>query len=298
MGLPPASVLFQPVTCMPAWVGKYALLPNTTVASGCSTANGNVQCDPRAMATAAAKKTGLPVTLEAYTLARYVTSEVGTRSVPERVAVLQAALNRARYVERLPSVLNLLLYRQSPTGAQAAHRGYYGPIHSGGDLAAPYGRWASTARDPAYSNIALAIAVLNGEIPESFSKGADDQYGPEILVTKQGLAVTQNGVRRRGGEHRYWVGPLPGVDHMRTFLYTTRRDISPTSPEGKALIERGVAAISSGRPNWSGLTVCAAEPGMLDTPGAKAAAVVVGGATAAALAVVGAAVWRRRRVMV
>lgn len=301
MSLPPAATLFQPVTCMPAWVAKYAVLPNTTVSSGCAVnaATGNVPCDPQTMAAAASAKIGRPVSLEAYTLARYVTSEVGTRSVPERVAVIQAALNRARYTERLPSVLNLLLYRQSSTGVYARNRGYYGPIHGpDGTLAAPYGRWASTARDPALSNIILALAVLNDEIPESFSKGADDQYGPEILVTKQGLAVTQNGVRRRGGEHRYWVGPLPGVDHMRTFLYTTRRDIAPTSPEGKALIERGVAAISSGRPNWSGLTVCAEAPGLLDTPSGKAAAVVVGGATAAALAVVGAAVWRRRRVMV
>lgn len=297
MSLPPAAALFQPVTCMPAWVAKYAALPNTTVRSGCAvnTAIGNVPCDPQAMAAAASAKIGRPVSLEAYTLARYVTSEVGTRSVPERVAVIQAALNRARYTERLPSVLNLLLYRQSSTGAYVRNRGYYGPIHGpDGTLAAPYGRWASTSRDPALSNIILALAVLNGEIPEGFSKGADDQYGPEILVVKQGLQTTLNGVRRRGGENRYWVGPLPGVDHMRTFLYTTRKDIAPTSEAGRALIERGVAAITAGRPDWSQLGPCSWFDGGADR---MAAVVVIGGATAAALAI-GAAVWRRRRVMV
>lgn len=256
MSLPPASVLFEPVTCLPDWVHRYAAIPNTTVSSGCSVnAQGNVPCDPAAMAQAASRQIGRTVSLEAYTLARYITSEVGTRSVPERVAVAQAAVNRVKNTEGLGSVLDLLLYRQTPGHP---NRGYYGPIH-GSELSAPYGRWAATSRDPALSNIIIAIDVLNGTIPTGFSKGADDQYGPEILVRKQGLEVTQNGVRRRGGERRYWVGPLPGVDHQRTFLYTTRRDIDPASSMGQALIQRGVAAIAAARPDWSRLPTCAAS---------------------------------------
>lgn len=256
MSLPPASVLFEPVTCLPDWVHRYAAIPNTTVSSGCSVnAQGNVPCDPAAMAQAASRQIGRTVSLEAYTLARYITSEVGTRSVPERVAVAQAAVNRVKNTEGLGSVLDLLLYRQKPGHP---NRGYYGPIH-GSELSAPYGRWAATSRDPALSNIIIAIDVLNGTIPTGFSKGADDQYGPEILVRKQGLEVTQNGVRRRGGERRYWVGPLPGVDHQRTFLYTTRRDIDPASSMGQALIQRGVAAIAAARPDWSRLPTCAAS---------------------------------------
>ena len=256
MSLPPANVLFEPVACLPDWIHRYAAIPNTTVSSGCSVnAQGNVPCDPAAMARAAGAAIGRAVSLEAYTLARYVTSEVGTRSVAERVAVAQAAVNRVKNTEGLGSVLNLLLYRQ-PTGHP--NRGYYGPIH-GSELSAPYGRWAATSRDPALSNIIIAIDVLNGTIPTSFAKGADDQYGPEILVRKQGLEVTQNGVRRRGGERRYWVGPLPGVDHQRTFLYTTRKDVDPTSELGRALIARGVAAIAAPRPDWTRLPTCAAS---------------------------------------
>lgn len=255
--MPSASVLFEPVTCLPDWVAQYAAIPDTTVSSGCTVnAQGNIPCDPAAMARAAGQKIGREVSLEAYTLARYITSEVGTRSVPERVAVAQAAVNRVKDTERLGSILDLLLYRQKPGHP---NRGFYGPIHSDSNLGASYGRWAATSRDPALSNIIIAIDVLGARIPIGFSKGADDQYGPEILVRKQGLEVTQNGVRRRGGERRYWVGPLPGVDHQRTFLYTTRKDIDPTSQMGQALIARGVAAIAAPRPDWTRLPTCASS---------------------------------------
>jgi hypothetical protein len=277
---------------MPAWMTHYAAAPNVTVSSGCSTnAAGNVNCDPAAMARAAATKTGLPVSLEAYTLARYVTSEVGTRAVGERVAVAQAAVNRVHYVDRTGSVLNLLLYRQK---AGHPNRGFYGPIHGDG-LSAPYGRWAATSRDPALSNLMIAIDVLSGKIPPGFAKGADDQYGPEILVARQGLAVTQNGVKTRGADRKYWVGPLPGVDHQRTFLYTFRRDIDPKSDNGKLLIARGVAAMAQPRPNWSGLPTCPEGSAIPAIPGGSTTAAVIGGAVLATAAVVGAAVWRRRQ---
>lgn len=295
MALPPVSVLLDPVTCIPAWLSQYSLLPNTTVSSGCAIGgNGNVGCAPATMAADAAKKTGLPVTLEAYTLARYITSEVGTRSVGERVAVAQAAVNRARYVDKSGSVLALLLYRQ-PAGHP--NRGYYGPIHgtAANGLSAPYGRWAATSRDPALSNLTIAIDVLSGKIPEGFSKGADDQYGPEILVAKQGLTVTQNGVRSRGNDRKYWVGPLPLVDHQRTFLYRYAPEVSPTSAMGKQLIARGVAAIAAPRAVWTGVPTCPEGSAITAIPGGGTGAVVVGSAVLAAVGVVGAAVWRRRR---
>lgn len=294
MSLPPVAELFAPVTCMPAWLGKYNLVPNTPVPSGCKVGDdGNVGCDPKAMAADAAKKIGRPVSLAAYTLARYITSEVGTRSVGERVAVGQAAVNRVTDVDKTGDVNALLLYRQKPGHP---NRGYYGPIHGDG-LSAPYGRWAATSRDPALSNLIIAIDILSGEIPRDFSKGADDQYGPEILIQRQGLAVTQNGVRTRGKDRKYWVGPLPGVSHQRTFLYTTRRDIDPASAEGRALIERGVQAMTEPAPNWSGFPTCSTASGATVLPGGGTG-VIVGGAALAMAAMVGAAVWRRRQVMV
>jgi hypothetical protein len=61
------------------------------------------------------------------------------------------------------------------------------------------------------------------------------------------------------------------------------------------LIERGVAAIAAGRPNWAGLPICAES--RLLVPGSPAAYAVAGAVTLATAAVVG-AVWRRRKVMV
>src|SRR5690349_8420215 len=113
MSLPPTSALVDPVVCMPDWVARYAAIPNTMVSSGCTVnAQGNVPCDPAEMARRAGQTISRAVSLEAYTLARYITSEVGTRSVPERVAVAQAAVNRVKNTERLGSGLDLLLYRQ------------------------------------------------------------------------------------------------------------------------------------------------------------------------------------------
>jgi hypothetical protein len=272
-GLPSATSLLEPVTCVPSWIAHYAAIPNTVIASGCGTSGGNVQCDPKAMAAAAGKKIGRDVSLEAYTLARYITSEVGTRSVAERVAVAQNAINRVKYVEKLGSINSLLLYRQS---SGHPNRGFYGPIHSGDDLKAPYGRWAATSRDPALSNLIIAIDVLDGTIPRDFSKGADDQYGPEILIARNGLAATQNGVRSRGRDRKYWVGPLPGVDHLRTFQYRTMKDVSPDSELGRTLIERGVQAMASGRPDWSHLPVCSGVGPLKAIALGTTAAVVLG----------------------
>lgn len=294
MALPPVSALFEPVTCIPAWMAKYAALPNTTITSGCSVgSNGNVNCDPAAMAAAAGRKIGESVSLEAYTLARYVTTEVGTKSVGERVAVLQDAINRVNYIDGTRSVLALLLYRQK---AGHPNRGFYGPIHgrtSSGAVdvqTAPYGRWAATSKDPTYSNLMLVLAVLNGEIPADFNKGGDDQMGPEHLNDPVG-SVRSHGLNRR----QYWVGPLPGVNPWRTITYRTMKDVDPKSELGQRLIARGVEAMQRPAPSWSGLPTCAAMSATSAIPGGGTTALIVGSASLATAALVGAAVWRRRR---
>jgi len=277
---------------MPAWVSRYLGYPTTTVASGYKVnADGNVPADPNALAAAAGRKLGVAVSLDAYTLARYVTSEVGNQSVPERVAVMQDAVNRVRYVEGTNSLTKLLLYRQ-PVGHK--NRGFYGPIH--GKIAgitdvasAPYKRWASTSRDPSVSNLMLAIGVLNGDIPADFNKGADDQMGPEHL--KDPVAS----VRSHGRDRRqYWVGPLPGVDPWRTIQYRTMKDVAPDSQLGQFLIARGEAAMRAARPNWNGLPDCQTGQATVTTA-APGAGVVIGAAALATAGVVGAALFRRRQ---
>ncbi len=282
---------------MPSWIPRFGLIPNTTVASGYRVdARGNVPADPQRLADDASKKLGVPISLTAYTLARYVTTEVGTKSVGERVAVIQDALNRVNYVEKTGDVLKLLLYRQPPGHP---NRGFYGPIHgrdSSGAVniqSAPYGRWAATTRDPTLSNLMIVKAVLDGEIPADFNKGGDDQMGPEHLNDPVG-SVRSHATRSR----QYWVGPLPGVDPWRTITYRTMKDVDPNSELGQRLIARGVAAMQAPRPDWSTLPACGDAPragsgGGLDMT--TAGKVAVGGAVVTAAAVVAAAVYRRRR---
>lgn len=250
------TLLLPPLPCLPWWHTSFAALGNREgriVSSGCATSGGNVQCEPEAMrarAEAVLRQLGLAgnLSLNAYTLARYIASEVGSGTPEEKVAVAQAALNRIR-LERLRDVNALLLYRQ---GAGHPNRGYYGPIHqgSGPSRTSPYGRWAATSRDPSVQDLAIATFVLDGGAA-GFVRGADDQDGPEGLDNPVGK------VRAQALRRDYWVGPLPGVDHWHTFLYRHRPDIAPESALGKALTARGVAALSDRtRPNWTGYPVC------------------------------------------
>jgi hypothetical protein len=206
---------------------------------------------------------GTDVSLEAYTLARYLATEVGNGTVEEKIAVAQAAVNRARYVEKLPrGILDLLLYRQRPGHP---NYGWYGPIHGPAGVAtAPYGRWAATSKDPTYGDIILALALVDG-VFDGFNKGADDQDGLEY---RNAFANPEWTVRDRGSKRRYWVGPLPGVDHWRTFLWRSLPEVAPDSELGRFLIERGVAAVRArepatstkwavgNRPKWLTLPVC------------------------------------------
>jgi hypothetical protein len=289
MPLPSAEVLTQPVTCFPAWYPRFVAYGGRKTAdivtSGCSTSGGNVQCNPEAMARAAGQKIGMPVSLEAYTLARYLASEVGSGPVAEKVAVAQAALNRVRYVEtRTGNILNLLLYRQ-PVGHP--NRGYYGPIHSEG-LSAPYGRWAATSRDPTRGDILIALGILNGEIDPGFNKGADDQMGPEHLKDPV------QSIRSHGARRDYWVGPLPGVDPWRTIQYRHLATVDPASTFGQALIARGVQAMQSPRPNWTSLPTCSASwAPSFNSAGFGAVGTIIGAVILAGTAVFAARAWRR-----
>lgn len=234
-------------------------VPAMTIASGCAVNSaGNIPCQPEAMRAAAEQKlrslgyqTGL--SLDAYTLARYMQGEVGNGTVEERVAVGEAAVNRARRSNT--TISGLLLYRQA---AGHPNRGWYGPIHGvgTGTSTAPYGRWATTAADPTLLTLLLANVVATGA-SNNFAMGADDQDGPEAWIS-QGQTALNNYVKRLASEGKYWVGPLPGVDHWRTFLQITP-GISANSAAGQALVSRALAALSlpAQRPAWpADLPVC------------------------------------------
>lgn len=257
------------IDCYPWWHAEYEPLRKAqqiTVSSGCSTVNGNVACSPESMRANAEAQIGEPLSLEAYTLARYMQSEVGSGTLEERVAVGEAAVNRSKKLPR--GVLDLLLYRQG--NPSHPNYGYYGPIHGeGGVTTAPYGRWAATSRDPTYLTIKLAKLVADGK-SGNFARGADDQDGLEYTAAFPDPAAK---VRFQANKGSYWIGLLPGVDHWRTFLW---RDygVRPTSPEGAALLAQGLAAVADrSRPQWSpDLPICSRFAGS-----AGAAVALVGG---------------------
>ncbi len=251
-----------PTTCLPWWHQRFAPVaaaPQVTIGSGCSTnASGNIPCSPESMRANAEQRLQQAgylssLSLDAYTLARYMQGEVGNGTIEERVAVGEAAVNRAR--REGTSINGLLLYRQ-PAGHP--NRGFYGPIHGVGTgvSTAPYGRWATTAADPTLLTVLLANLVITGESAD-FANGADDQDGPEAWIS-QGQAALNNYVARLASQGKYWVGPLPGVDHWRTFLQITP-GVSASSPAGQALMQRGMEALAlpARRPWWpSDLPFC------------------------------------------
>jgi hypothetical protein len=235
--------------CLPWWRDQF--LPyqgrNRRIVKATST-------DPesmRAAAEATLRRADLfqSVSQDHYTLARYISSEVGTKNPETKVAVAQCAVNRAKLL-KMRGVSQLLLY-------QGPYAGQYGPIDHG-----QYRRWASTALDPGYDDFLIADFVLKGGAP-GFNKGGDDQIGAEVTddYHAAGWALNQLPVLHRRND--YWVGPLPGVDHWVTFITQHRPDVPQTSVLGQKLIAAGTAALSSGaRPSYVGWPTC--EKGILD----------------------------------
>lgn len=307
--LPPVSVLFDAVTCVPSWFATYRAVSNKTVTSGYSVdANGNVPAAPAGLAQAASRKlaadTSLPaevrargarLTVDAYSLARNMTTEVGTGSIGDAVAVGQATINRAALSRR--SVTDVVINRQA---VGHRNRGFYGPINgrNANGLTAPYGRWTASTKDPTVRAIALAQDLLAGVIPLGFNKGADDQAN--LTIYKDPAAK----VRGFAATGSYWVGPLPGVDHRRTMLFRNTGVLG--AAQSAVLTQRALDALIAPSTNWAKYPVCTGEGGLLvDRNGdpvsaasagavASRAAPVIGAALAAAAAAVGAAVWRYR----
>jgi hypothetical protein len=251
-------------TCYPYWHSNFAPLAagqQTFVRSGCGVgSDGNVNCDPEAMRASAEQQLaqlGFPrsLSLETYTLARYMHGEVGNGTVEERVAVGEAAVNRAK-LERT-TVNGLLLFRQ-PQGHP--NRGRYGPIHGvgAGVSTAPYGRWATTSVDPTLTTLLLADLVMSGKTYD-FSNGADDQDGPEAWIN-QGQASLHGYVKNLANRNKFWVGPLPGIDHWHTFLQFTAGPLADKA----TLLQRGLEALTlpAQRPKWpADLPLCSKPAG-------------------------------------
>lgn len=256
--------------CWPWFHAPYTALaaegwPNKIVPSGCGKAgpDGNVPCSPESMRAKSEAwlasnhpdvlaQIGGTLTLELYTYARYMHSEMGNGTVEERVAVGEALRNRSKMGRTIYQLL-------TPSG-------FYGPIHASDSwcaehgydctgkrpntCCAPYKRWAATSREPSVMTIMLAHLVVSGQ-SNDFTGGADDQAAVN----------TTSWVKYLGKQREYWVGPLAGVDHRKTFL-VRKVDTVTNAVAGKALLERGMAAIGQ-PPVWPPASdVCRKQSGV------------------------------------
>jgi hypothetical protein len=210
--------------CYPWWHAKFEPMRQAKpiyVRSGCAINSiGNVNCAPEVMRENAERQMQAGgylqnLSLETYTIARYITGEVGGGSPPgtleEAVAVGEAAVNHAKKEGR-KDANSVLLYRQAPNHP---NYGFYGPIHGATTTSAPYGRWATTHADPTVLAILLADLITSGK-SNNFSDGADDQAS---IAYAANFPSIPNYVTIFANMSEFWVGPLPGVNHWRTFLY-------------------------------------------------------------------------------
>jgi len=234
--------------------------------SGCSVNfEGNIPCAPEAMRASAERQlqtsgfwpVGKPLDLATYTLARNIQSEVGGGTVEERVAIGESTVNQGKLRGLSPrdAALAVALFRQPSR--------LYGAINtpSGGSLGT--GRFTSTNADPNILTTLLADLVITGQ-SGNFSQGAVDQDGLEF---RSSFPIPMNRILSEAQSGKFWVGPLPGVDHWHTTLFN-KLNVSAASPQGILLIERarqffgapiytGNRVAASMRPVWAAnLPIC------------------------------------------
>lgn len=284
-----ASSVFPGPTCYPWWHVTFAPLLATpvTISSGCKLVNSNVNCAPetmRANAEAQMQAKGYtdPVTLDAYSLARNIQTEVGSVRVEEMVALAESTMNQAK--RRGTTVSNVILGATNP-----ANTGYYGQIQDNSS-----GRWTASSADPTVLAILVAQFVLAGK-SANFTGGAVDQDGLEYRKYFPNPTSTMQSYAQQG---LYWVGPLPGVNPWKLFLWRPADAANPAA----ALLQRGLAFVATatasdskwGDPNsaaWlsPALPICPVPPTTTEVATSKRLA--IGAAALGGLLLVGGATW-------
>jgi hypothetical protein len=255
---------------LPWWYPLLKSIENLpAINSGCNLIKGNIACvaeNMRKFAEAKFKALGIAnrfslddsVSMDEYSLARYVATEVGSGTPSDKVAVVEAARNRAKLAKI--SVDQLLRLRQ-PVGHPS--RGFYGPIHATEEDCkalglqkgcAPYKRWAGTKRDPEPIDIIVAKLVMSGRTND-FARGADDQLGPSAGESLFGYDWIDKRIRSLANDNDYWVGLLPGVNHRKTMLFKYSPEIHPQSVNGQKLIQNALDWAHKTSPNWETLPV-------------------------------------------
>ncbi len=147
-------------------------------------------------------------TLEAYALARMISSEEGKADPTTKAAVGLVAVNYARRTGR--DVSALLLRAKND-----AHTGYFGTqrdIEEGSENFNNSDRYASTALDPYEGDLSIAQGILDGTIAD-FTGGAIQFDRINAFKTADGAART---AQNRINEGRTQVD-VPGADPQLRF---------------------------------------------------------------------------------
>jgi hypothetical protein len=235
---------------LPSEIRALAAVPRTTVSSGCKIVSnsedalfGFIPCPPEEMRARAARATGRSITLDQYSLARNIATEIGSGTIGEKVAMALSTIGRAALGSSGTTVTEVVL-RNTNCSFGRGSRCLYGSIHAAGNVdTAPFGRFTASTQDPTLQDLAIAEFVLDGGggAPLSlsnFARGADDQWSP--LSSRRGdrAAAVQTGLDKIGGEALqgdFWVGPICGVDPVKIQLFKRRGELKGT-PEGSALV--------------------------------------------------------------
>lgn len=187
---------------------------------------GDVVCSPetlRKWAELQMNKMGVwegTLPIDVYSVARNITSEMGSGSVEERMAVALTTINEARRRKMTPTRLILI----NKTGGTR-----YGIINDSSGV--NFGRFTSSSKEPTVENIHIAAFALSGKagkFPLDFVHGGNDQAQASIITP----------ARHAADRRQYWVGPIVGVDGWATMIMRTRPEVDPKSPEGQILIRR------------------------------------------------------------
>lgn len=254
--------------CLPNWIHTIANERTRAAAvgfagrefakSGCKVNSaGVVPCSPeslRAFTEAAVKSLGLypmnrTLSLDAYSIARNVRSEAGSGSVPEKVAMAMAAIDRARLDKKSISAVTMkngeLYARQSGVNPAVA-----------------------TSKDPTWEEIVIAELALHGDF-EGYTHGATHYFSPNSMdglnrrepsryKDRFGTYATWTGGWGSTREGMAWVGPIPGINHHEQFLM---KRVLKSDPYWKQQYDVGLAALKNyRRPEAADAMPCSIAP--------------------------------------
>lgn len=264
--------------CLPNWIHTIAnerrraqsvgYLNRAFSKAGCAVNSaGIVPCSPeslRAYTEAAVKALGLyphdrKLSLDAYSIARNVRSEAGSGSVPEKVAMALAAIDRARADKSTISKVTM------KNGEAYARQSGVNPA-------------VATSKDPTWEEIVIAELALLGTFGD-YTHGATHYFSPNSMdglhrrepsryKDRFGTYATWTSGWGSTREGMAWVGPIAGIDPNEQFLM---KRVLKSDPYWKQQYDAGLAMLKSRRAPEADVGPCSIAPGTIERQSNRAA---------------------------